>query len=320
MPLRVARDLRDVVEVARDAVHADDPVFHVARRLRRLQFGHRLVELFTVAGVHPQPQQRRQRHGVVDRRDAEDAVQLRRVVIRLRVVEVDHVIAEVRQFLREPKLGLAAPQPLIRLLAQRDVADEADEARRLGLRDLAPRANLAADADDARLTGLVEALEVPVVLRVVRRRHQHVDVVPDDLLGAITEDPLRGEAELLDSPAMVDHDDRVDGGVEQRTEIQFRLAGTARAGAVSGRGGVCVSVVEQESPARWHGRSESYVKPPRRTRHPVQGDPWVLLETRLCIVGNPGRTDTDDNEDGAGKHRPRGSLDRGEHPKEAPSE
>ena len=44
---------------------------------------------------------------------------------------MDDVVAEVREFLREAQLRLAAAQALVGLLAQRDVADEADEARRL---------------------------------------------------------------------------------------------------------------------------------------------------------------------------------------------
>ena len=89
------------MQVARRSVGAHDPVLDVEGGLVRLQFLERLVEPFAIARVDPEPQQRRERDRVVHRRDVEDAVQLRRVVIGFRVIEVDHVVAEVREFLRE---------------------------------------------------------------------------------------------------------------------------------------------------------------------------------------------------------------------------
>ena len=56
---------------------------------------------------------------------------------------------------------------------------------------LAPRTHFASDADDAGFAGLVVTVQVPVVLGVVGRGHQHVDVAPDDLVAAVAEDRAR---------------------------------------------------------------------------------------------------------------------------------
>src|SRR5512145_1075975 len=92
---------------------------------------------------------------------------MRRPIILVLAVEVHDVVAEIGDLLRDRQLRLAPAQRLLRVAAHRDVADEADEARRIGTlytpdRQLrgelaavaALRDQLAADADDARLARL----------------------------------------------------------------------------------------------------------------------------------------------------------------------
>jgi hypothetical protein len=106
-------------------------------------------------------------------RDSEDAVQLRGEVVRRIPLRVHHVIAEVREFLRQPQLGLAPSQLFLGVLALGDVADETREARRgtaAQLADgevaweeaavLAQRLDLAADADDPGFACRQIALQV----------------------------------------------------------------------------------------------------------------------------------------------------------------
>ena len=160
---------------------------------------------------------------------------------------MDDVVAEVREFLRQPQFGFAAPQALVGELARRDVVDEADEPRRLDalhLADrelaredgaiLASRLHFAADPDDPGFAGLLVTVHVRVVVGAVGRGHEHVDVLADHLGCGVTEDPLRGEAELFDPAPMIDDDDRVDRRVQQRPELELGLVRASGRGA--GRG------------------------------------------------------------------------------------
>jgi hypothetical protein len=85
----------------------------------------------------------------------------------------------------------------------------------------ASRFDLASPADDVRLAGGGITLQVAVVTRTVRLRHQHVDVLADDVRGGMTEHTLGRTAESDDFSALADHDDRIDRRVEQR----FKLCG-----------------------------------------------------------------------------------------------
>src|SRR5687768_9711594 len=92
---------------------------------------------------------------------------MRRPIVLVFPVEVHDVIAEIGDLLRDRQLRLAPAQRFLCIAAHRDVADEADEARRIGtlyttdrqlrgeLAAVAPLGDqLAADADDARLARL----------------------------------------------------------------------------------------------------------------------------------------------------------------------
>ena len=69
--------------------------------------------------------------------------------------------------------------------------------------------DLSANADDLLHTRLEILGEVGVVLLVIGRRHQHVDVASQDLVFAVAEQAFRGWIERLDAAAFVDDDDAV---------------------------------------------------------------------------------------------------------------
>ena len=52
-----------------------------------------------------------------------------------------------------------------------------------------------------------------------RLRHQHPDVLPDDLCGRVTEEALGGRAEGVDGSGLIDDDHGLGHGVEDRTEM-----------------------------------------------------------------------------------------------------
>ncbi len=89
---------------------------------------------------------------------------------------------------------------------------------------LAPRFELAPDADDLRLARPHIALDVAVMQRVMRLRHEHVDVAPDQFLGGIAEHRGRRRIDRLDDPVLVDGDDRIDHSVDDRSGARFAVA------------------------------------------------------------------------------------------------
>src|SRR5262249_38654256 len=84
-----------------------------------------------------------------------------------------------------------------------------------------PANNLAADADDLLPAGPKVIGDVAVVLLLIRRRHQQVDALSDDLGRGITEHPLRRSVKDFDEPVAVDDDDPVDGRIDDRSPAFF---------------------------------------------------------------------------------------------------
>ena len=78
--------------------------------------------------------------------------------------------------------------------------------------------HLPADADDPGVAGRHVAAQIAVVLVVVGRRHQHVDVAADDLGARISEQPFGSGIERLDVPALIDDDDPVDRRIDDRAQ------------------------------------------------------------------------------------------------------
>src|SRR6185503_20504353 len=118
----------------------------------------------------------------------------------------------------EPMLERASA--LLRGALRRQVANDADEAALAAAGGLAHRErhgeclavctapfDLAALADDVRLTRGEIAGHVAVVLTVIGLAHQHADVLADDVGGRMTEHAFGGAIEREDLPAIVDHDD-----------------------------------------------------------------------------------------------------------------
>ena len=144
---------------------------------------------------------------------------------------VEHVLDLALQCL------LAFVDPLLGDLAVGDVAQDADVesvAVMLGLADrelqgkgravLVPTGDLAPDADDLALPGLGIVAQIGVVAVVVRRRHQGLDVLADDLLGLEAEHPRTSRVVHADRAQAVDDDDAVHGGVEDRAMLVLAAA------------------------------------------------------------------------------------------------
>ena len=160
---------------------------------------------------------------------------MRRPIVLEFAVEVHDVVAEIGDLLRDRQLRLAPAQRLLRVAAHRDVADEADEARRIGalhasdrqlrgeLAAVAPLGDqLAADADDARLARLDVVAQVVFVLRAVRLGQQDVDLQADDFLLVVAEHPLAGVIQQLDATLVIEQHDRVHRRIEYSLELPFQ--------------------------------------------------------------------------------------------------
>src|SRR5687768_15374226 len=70
--------------------------------------------------------------------------------------------------------------------------------------------DLSAHANDLRVTSPQIMSDVLVVLAPVRLRHQHADVLAENLLGSIPKHSLGGVVEQLNQAAVVDYDDAID--------------------------------------------------------------------------------------------------------------
>ena len=72
----------------------------------------------------------------------------------------------------------------------RDLADRQMQRKRRAV--LPTPLHLASDPDDLGAAGRQIARQIRVVLLVIRRRHQHVDVAAEHLLRRVAEQPFRG--------------------------------------------------------------------------------------------------------------------------------
>ena len=139
------------------------------------------------------------------------------------------------------QLGLQFLESRLGLLPFGQVADEAGEEALIahvhfadgklhgkGRAVLALADNDTADADDAPLVGAQIAVEVAVMVALVRLRHQHLDVLADDLRGPIVEQPLRRRAEGLYLAAFVDDDHALRDAVEDRLQMRGARFGGVR--------------------------------------------------------------------------------------------
>jgi hypothetical protein len=135
---------------------------------------------------------------------------------------------------REP-ITWTAPQLILELGSPRQVVEDAGEvflAVDLHLADREMQRELlavaahaghgAADADDPALAGVEMMADISVVLRSIRLGHQHADVAAEHIGFGMAEHVFGRMIERLDAAARVDHDDAVDGCVDDRSPARIR--------------------------------------------------------------------------------------------------
>ena len=108
------------------------------------------------------------------------------------------------------------------------------ELHREGRAIAAPADHDPADADDSPLIGALVAFDIGVVALAIRRRHQHLDVLADDVRGLQPEQAFGRRTEGLHDAVLVDDDHGVGYAVENR--LQMGLAGEGLFGIRRSRG------------------------------------------------------------------------------------
>ena len=132
------------------------------------------------------------------------------------------------------EFGLQLLQACLGLLPLRQIPDEAGEvadASRAHLAHgqlhgkgrpvLAQSDNHAPDPDDPPLARAAVALHVGVVLLAIGRRHEELDVLADDLIRQVAEEPHGGGAERLDPRFLVDHHHGIGHRLQDGSQMGF---------------------------------------------------------------------------------------------------
>lgn len=128
---------------------------------------------------------------------------------------------------------LLQPRCLLLLLTlEADIVNDSNEAGWLGVRDnthrklkgegatvLTPAVDLAALPNDVRFPGGRITQQIAVVCRPGRFGHEHADILPENLLAAVTEEPLRGTAELMNGAEVIDDHDAIHCCIQQPLQI-----------------------------------------------------------------------------------------------------
>src|SRR5262249_1835115 len=83
------------------------------------------------------------------------------------------------------------------------------------------RRDLPANSNDFLHASREILRNVAVVLLAIRRGHQQVDVLSDNVALLVSEESLRASVKRLDAALAVDHDDAVDCRVNDRPPTQF---------------------------------------------------------------------------------------------------
>ena len=133
--------------------------------------------------------------------------------------------------LRQPALALS--QGLLDMLAVADVVDHASEiaaavgfefadrqVQREGRAVLAPATHFSTDADDLLDAGPDVVGDVAIVLGAVGLRHEHLDVLADELRGAVPEQPFGGRVDVSIRPRSINGDDGRDGRLQDAPELR----------------------------------------------------------------------------------------------------
>jgi hypothetical protein len=145
-------------------------------------------------------------------------------------------LADVAQPGHVQQFGLQFLHPAFMQLPLSQVADETGEEPPTAGNDLAdgqlhgeggailaPPHHDAADADDSPLPRLHVMTQIAVMPLPIRRRHQDAHILAHGLFGREAEQPLCRRAVGLDQAAIVDDDDRVGGGFENRLQARLPL-------------------------------------------------------------------------------------------------
>ena len=131
---------------------------------------------------------------------------------------------------------LARSQLLLEIHARTEIVHHSREFACAAHRHLADRqmkredrpvataaADFTADADDVCRSGGEITRQVAIVFFVVRRRHQDVDVLTDDLRRRVAKQAFGSAIERFDSGSVVDDDDPVDGRIDHRAKAFVRV-------------------------------------------------------------------------------------------------
>lgn len=120
--------------------------------------------------------------------------------------------------------GTQHPQMLLGLLALAEIADDAGEIqlavvqlahgniRRKQTAVLAPPDDFPAFADDVGFAGAQITLEITTMPLLMGRRHEQADILPQQFLWRITEQPGRGRIDRLDDAVPVNGDHGIGDG------------------------------------------------------------------------------------------------------------
>ena len=130
-----------------------------------------------------------------------------------------------RRLLAQPRLQGDAAGQVVQDARELPLAGDRDLAHRQVQRErrpvLAPSLHLTPDTDDLGPSSGQVSRQVGVVLLAIRGRHQHVDVVAEDLVRGIAEEAFGRRVEGLDASMGVDDQDGVDGRIDDRPPTRF---------------------------------------------------------------------------------------------------
>ena len=93
---------------------------------------------------------------------------------------------------------------------------------------LAPPTHFSTDADDLFDAGPGVVGDVAIVLGAVGLRHEDLDVLPDELRGAVPEQPFGRRIDRLDQAAVIDGDDGRDRQLQDAPELRGLHCGRGR--------------------------------------------------------------------------------------------
>ena len=173
-------------------------------------------------------------------------------------VFIDHQHAVQRLLDVRAQLAFAVAQCLLGRLALGDVANDAAEValfsdahfahpqlQRHPGAVLAQPGHRAADADDLGGVSVEVVGKVAVVLLVVGRGHQHVEVAADHLVGLPAENPFGGGVVALHDAVRVDREDGVQRMIEHREKACLALLALAE--CLAQRGGALIHEPQREN-------------------------------------------------------------------------